>query len=354
MITFEELLNAAMDKNASDLHLTAGLPPKVRVDGELVSLNYPSLAPTDVENVVYKLMDEKQKAAFEKYGELDFAFSIASVGRFRINVYKQRGSMACAMRIVGTTIPALCQLGVPDSVIDVCEKKRGLVLVTGPTGSGKSTTLASIIDKINKEKSLHIITLEDPIEYLHNHDKAMVNQREIGLDTTSYSRALTAALREDPDVIFVGELKDLETIQTAIMAAETGHLVLSTVHTIGAVATIDRLIEVFPVHAQQQIKIQLAMVLESIISQQLVPAANRKGRVAAFEVMHGTKEIRNLIRAGKLEEINEVIEKSEDMITMDQMLINLYKEEKISKENALSYAMEMGYVEREIEIEAKA
>lgn len=348
MITFDELLNAAKQKNASDLHLTAGLPPKIRVDGELVSLNYPSLAPSDVENVVYKLMDEKQKEVFEKYGELDFAFSIPNVGRFRINVYRQRGSMACAMRIVGTTIPELSMLGVPESVHNFCNKKRGLVLVTGPTGSGKSTTLASIIDKINKEKAVHIITLEDPIEYLHNHDKAMVNQREIGLDTTSYSRALTAALREDPDVIFVGELKDTETIQTAITAAETGHLVLSTVHTLGAVATVERLIDVFPSHAQQQIKIQLAMVLEGIVSQQLLPAANRSGRVAAFEVLTGNKQIRKLIREGNLDDIEEVMEKSQVMTTMDESIVKLYKDEKISKENALSYATEMSYVESKI------
>lgn len=350
MVTFEELLNVARDKNASDLHLTVGLPPKIRVDGELVDLAYPRLAPSDVETVVYRLMDERQREAFEKYGELDFAFSIPQVGRFRINVFKQRGSVACSMRIVGTTIPSPEELGVPQSVVDLYSKKRGLVLVTGPTGSGKSTTLASIINKINHELNAHVITLEDPIEYLHSHDKAMINQREIGLDTTSYSRALRAALREDPDVILVGEMRDLETISTAITAAETGHLVFSTLHTIGAAATIDRIIDVFPSYQQQQIRIQLAMVLEAVVSQQLLPAAHRRGRVAAFEVMHGTVPIRNLIREGKAHQIETVIQTSrkEGMKTMDDALIDLCMKGQISPENALSYAQDIAYVEKRV------
>lgn len=350
MVSFNELLNVAIEKKASDLHLTVGLPPKIRIDGELISLNYPKLSPSDIEDMTYRLMDEKQRESFNKYGELDFAFSVPSVGRFRINVFKQRGSAACSMRIVGTVIPEPEQLGVPQSVIDLYSKKRGLVLVTGPTGSGKSTTLASIINKINHERNAHVITLEDPIEYLHSHDKSMINQREIGLDTTSYDRALRAALREDPDVILVGEMRDLETISTAITAAETGHLVFSTLHTIGAAETIDRIIDVFPSYQQQQIRIQLAMVLEAVISQQLIPAADRKGRVAAFEVMHGTVPIRNLIRENKAYQIETVIQTSrkEGMKTMDDALIDLCIKGRISPEDAVNYAQDMAYVEKRV------
>lgn len=350
MITFEELLNIAIEKNASDLHLTVGLPPKLRIDGELIGLNYPKLSPSDVEAVTNRLMDEKQRAVFEEMGELDFAFSVPSVGRFRINVFRQRGSTACSIRIVGTTVPTPEELGVPQSVINLYQKKRGLVLVTGPTGSGKSTTLASIINKVNQEKNAHVITLEDPIEYLHSHHKAMINQREIGIDTTSYAKALRAALREDPDVILVGEMRDLETISTAITAAETGHLVFSTLHTIGAAATIDRIIDVFPSYQQPQIRIQLAMVLEAVISQQLIPAVHRKGRVAAFEVMHGTVPIRNLIREGKAYQIATVLQTSrkDGMMTMDDALIDLYMNGKISPEDAINYAQDIAYVEKRV------
>lgn len=350
MVTFNELLNVAREKNASDLHLTVGLPPKVRIDGELVNLNYPRLAPSDVEDVVLKMMDDKQREIFEQNGEIDFAFSVPQVGRFRTNVYKQRGSVACSMRIVGTTIPSPEQLGIPQQVVDLCNKKRGLVLVTGPTGSGRSTTLAALINRINQERNAHVITLEDPIEYLYNHDMAMVNQREIGIDTTSYAKALRAALREDPDVILVGELRDLETISTAITAAETGHLVFSALNTIGAVATIDRLIEVFPEYQQSQIRIQLSSVLKAIVSQQLVPAASKTGRVAAFEVMHGTTAVRNLIREGRISQIDEVLcaGKKEGMTTMDDALIDLCLRGKITAENAIGYAQDAAYVEKRV------
>lgn len=352
MVTFEELLNAAMEKKASDLHLTVGLPPKVRIDGELVDLGYPKLAPADVEAVAGMLMNDKQRDIFEEYGELDFAFSVPQVGRFRINVFKQRGSVACSIRVVGTVVPAPEELGVPQSVINLYNKKRGLVLVTGPTGSGKSTTLAAIINKINQERNAHVITLEDPIEYLHTHNKAMINQREVGLDTTSYARALRAALREDPDVILVGEMRDLETISTAITAAETGHLVFSTLHTIGAAPTIDRIIDVFPPDQQQQIRIQLSVVLEAVISQQLIPAMHKKGRVAAFEVMHGTVPIRNLIREGKTYQIATVIQtgRKEGMKTMDDALIELSVKGQISPEDAVNYAQDIAYVEKRVGI----
>ena len=248
LFTIEELLTIAKERKASDVHVTVGLPPRIRINGELVDLDYPKMTPADCEELILSIMDERQKELFKDRGELDFSFSFPNVGRYRVNVFRQRGSVACAMRVVGTVIPKPESLGVPKSVIELYAKKRGLVLVTGPTGSGKSTTLASLIDRINDNRNAHVITLEDPIEYLHTHRKAMINQREIGLDTHSYADALRAALREDPDVILVGEMRDLETISTAITAAETGHLVFSTLHTIGAAATIDRIIDVFPPH----------------------------------------------------------------------------------------------------------
>ena len=256
-MTIEELLITAKENKASDVHITVGLPPKMRINGILVDMDYPRLLPPDTEAVISTMMSDKRLQQFEELGEIDFSYSIPQIGRYRVNVFHQRGSMAASIRLVSTKIPLPEELGIPKSVVDLYQKKRGLVLVTGPTGSGKSTTLASIIDRINSMREVHVITLEDPIEYLHNHKKAMVNQREVGLDTHSYSNALRAALREDPDVILVGEMRDLETISTAITAAETGHLVLSTLHTIGAASTIDRIVDVFPPHQQQQIRVQL-------------------------------------------------------------------------------------------------
>lgn len=350
MLTIEELLEIGKQKGASDIHLTVGLPPRARINGDLVDIECPKLMPDEIETIVFSIMNEHQKSVYREKGEVDFAFSIANVGRYRVNAFRQRGSVACSMRVVGTTVPQPEKLGVPESVIDLYNRKRGLVLVTGPTGSGKSTTLASIIDKINKERNVHVITLEDPIEYLHSHNKAMVNQREIGIDTNSYAAALRAALREDPDVILVGEMRDLETISTAVTAAETGHLVLSTLHTIGAAATIDRIIDVFPPHQQQQIRVQLAMVLEAVISQQLVPRDDMDGRVAAFEVMHATVPIKNLIREGKTYQIGSIIQtnRKEGMISMDDALIDLCMKGIISAENAVSYAQDMNYVDKRV------
>lgn len=350
MVTMEQLLCIAKDMDASDVHLTVGLPPRVRVNGELVNLDYPKLLPDDVAKMVLGIMDESQLKTYNEKGEVDFAFSIPEIGRYRVNAFRQRGSVACAMRVVGTLIPKPEELGVPQSVIDLYSKKRGLVLVTGPTGSGKSTTLASLIDRINDECNAHVITLEDPIEYLHAHRKSMINQREIGSDTHSYADALRAALREDPDVILVGEMRDLETISTAITAAETGHLVFSTLHTIGAAATIDRIIDVFPPYQQQQIRVQLSMVLEAVISQQLLPRADRKGRAAAFEVMHATVPIKNLIRESKTYQISTVIQtnKKLGMGTMDDSLVDLYLKGVVSAEHAISYAQDMGYVKKKI------
>ncbi len=352
MVTVEELLKVSREKKASDLHLTVGIPPRMRVNGDLVDMDFPKLMPDDTTAIVNKMLTIKQKEMLLERGELDFSYSIHDVGRFRVNVFKQRGSYAIAFRVVNTVVPKPEDLGIPESVVNLYKKKRGLILVTGPTGSGKSTTLASIINKINESANSHIITLEDPIEYLHNHKSSMVNQREIGLDSNSYEAALRAALREDPDVILVGEMRDLETISTAITAAETGHLVLSTLHTIGAASTIDRIIDVFPPHQQQQIRIQLSMVLECVISQQLIPTIDRRRRVAAFEVMHGTVAIKNLIRESKTFQIPGIIQtgRRAGMITMDDAIYELYQKGMIGREQALMYAQDVAYVEKKLGI----
>lgn len=352
MITIEELLQIAKDSNASDVHLTVGVPPKMRVNGALMDMDFPKLYPADTEQIITTFMDEHKLEILKSKGEVDFSFSIPTLGRYRANVFTQRGSMAASLRLVGTQIPKMEDLGIPKSVVDLVNKKRGLILVTGPTGSGKSTTLASFIDRINDVYSDHIITLEDPIEYLHHHKKSMVNQREIGIDTNSYANALRAALREDPDVILVGEMRDLETIQTAITAAETGHLVLSTLHTIGAASTIDRIIDVFPPHQQQQIRIQLSMVLEAVISQQLIPTADKKRRVAAFEIMHNTIAIKNLIREAKTFQIASQIQtgKKYGMQSMDDALYNLFILGEITKESAVNYAQDSVTLEKKIEL----
>lgn len=350
MITIEELLRTAKERNASDVHITVGIPPKIRVNGTLENMNYPKLMPDDTNTIIKSIMNQHQAEILEKQGEVDFSFSVPQFGRYRINVFMQRGSLSAAIRLVGTTIPTPEALGLPKSVVELYKKKRGLVLVTGPTGSGKSTTLASLIDKINDTTSCHVITLEDPIEYLHSHKMAMVNQREIGIDSGSYGNALRAALREDPDVILVGEMRDLETISTAITAAETGHLVFSTLHTIGAASTIDRIIDVFPPHQQQQIRIQLAMVLESVISQQLIPTADMKRRVGAFEVMHTTSAIKNLIREGKTFQIGTILQTSRKygMQTMDDALYDLYNIGEITRESALEFAQDPATLSKKV------
>lgn len=352
MVTAEQLIMDARERGASDIHLTVGVPPKARIQGQLIDLDYPKLMPSDTEEIISAIMDERQLKTFNEKGEVDFAFSIKTLGRFRVNVFRQRGSIACAMRLVGTAIPKPDELGIPESVVELYARKRGLILVTGPTGSGKSTTLASLIDKINDKRDAHVITLEDPIEYLHQHRKSMINQREVGLDTRSYAAALRAALREDPDVILVGEMRDLETISTAITAAETGHLVLSTLHTIGAASTIDRIIDVFPPHQQQQIRIQLAMVLESVISQQLIPTAERDSRVAAFEVMHANIAIKNMIREGKTFQIGTIIQTNKKcgMQTMDDAIVDLYSRGIIDRNSAMEFAQDLTAMERKLSL----
>jgi twitching motility protein PilT len=341
-LTIEDILTHAHDAGASDVHITVGIPPKMRVNGILITMEGEKLLPPDTARIADSVMNDIQKKRFEEHGEVDMSFAIPGKGRYRVNIYKQRGSVAMAFRLVDTVVPSPETLGVPHSVIDLYQKKRGLVLVTGPTGSGKSTTLAAIIDKINNNRECHVITLEDPIEYLHQHKQSIVNQREIGLDSMSYANALRAALREDPDVILVGEMRDFETISVAITAAETGHLVLSTLHTIGAASTVDRVIDVFPPHQQQQIRVQLANVLEAVVSQQLIPTVDGKGRVAAFEVLHTNAAVKNLIREGKTHQITSVMQTNRKlgMITMDDAIAQLYNEYKIDKEMAMQFAQD--------------
>ena len=342
MVTMEELLSEAKDRGASDVHITVGVCPKCRIDGTLRDMNYPPLSPQETEALVMSITSTYHKEILERKGEVDYAYSIQTLGRYRVNIFRQRGTYAAAIRLVDTTIPKPEKLGLPASVVDLTNRKRGMVLFTGPTGSGKSTSLAALMDVINSNYSSHIITLEDPIEYLHTHKKAIVNQREIGLDTQSYADALRVVLREDPDVILVGEMRDLETISIALTAAETGHLVFSTLHTIGAASTIDRIIDVFPPHQQQQTRIQLASVLEAIISQQLIPKADGHGRVAAFEVMIANSAIKNLIREAKTHQAQTIIQtnRKAGMQTMDDALFDLYMRRIISAENAINYAQD--------------
>lgn len=346
----DELLKVAKDLKASDLHISVGISPKCRVNGTLISIDEAKLTPEDTKRMLQPLVGERFRQQYEVKGEVDLSYSVGGTGRYRVNIFRQRGSYAAVFRLVGTVIPSPEELGLSKSIQNLIEKRKGLILVTGPTGSGKSTTLASLIGLLNKTHSYHIITLEDPIEYLHSHDKSIVNQREIGSDSISYADALRAALREDPDVILVGEMRDFETIAIAITAAETGHLVFSTLHTIGAASTIDRIIDVFPPFQQQQIRVQLASVLECVISQQLLPSVDGKSRIAAFEVMHTTSAIRNLIRESKIYQISSIIQTSKKigMQMMDDHLYELCMTGKISVANALLYAQDRANLERRL------
>lgn len=341
MSILNELLERTVKEGASDLHLTVGIPPTIRVNGELVHLDYSKITPIATEEFSREILKEDYEE-YLKRGEIDTSYSIAGLGRFRVNIFKQRGSDAISIRVVALKIPNLDELGFPPVLKELTEKQRGLVLVTGPTGSGKSTTLAAMINEINANRAAHIITLEDPVEYLHKHNKSIINQREIGKDSKSYQNALKAVLREDPDVILVGEMRDIETISIAITAAETGHLVFSTLHTIGASKTIDRIIDVFPPHQQQQIKIQLAAVLQGIVSQQLVPKINDNGRIAALEIMIATPAIQNLVREGKTHQIESAVQTGGKygMKTMDMALAELYKKNIISYDNAMTYSID--------------
>ncbi|MBO4374566.1 MAG: type IV pilus twitching motility protein PilT [Lachnospiraceae bacterium] len=351
VLTLDQSLKRSMEMKASDVHYSVGRPIMIRVDGDLVEMDDHVLKPEDVKKMFDPIMNDKQRTELDKEGEIDFAYSLASVGRFRLNVFKQRGTYAAALRLLPFDIPDPEMLSIPEAVVGMTNKKRGLVLVTGPTGSGKSTTLASLINVINQEKPVHIITLEDPIEYLHKSQTGVVVQREIGLDTQGYAQALRAALRQDPDIILLGEMRDLDTIATAVTAAETGHLVFSTLHTIGAAATIDRIVDVFPPHQQEQIRIQLATVLECVVSQQLMPMSGKDGgRCAAFEVMVANPAIRNLIREGKTFQIPSMMQtnRKAGMITMDDSLYELYAKRKISGETALTFAQDYQYLSRKV------
>lgn len=345
-----EILKVAVDAGASDVHLTVASPPIMRVNGKLIRMNDERLMPDETLKIIREMLSEDQIIAFEKKGELDFSYSNPGLGRFRVNIYKQRGSYSMALRVVALTIPSMEALKLPAILKDLAMKQRGLILVTGPTGSGKSTTLAAMIGHMNAVRNDHIMTIEDPIEYLHKHDKSVINQREIGNDSHSFANALRAALRQDPDVILVGEMRDLETISTAITAAETGHLVLSTLHTIGAAKTVDRIIDVFPPHQQQQIRIQLASVLEAVVSQQILPKADGNGRVAAFEIMVASPAIRNLIREGKTHQMQTVIQtgSSVGMVTMDASLLDLYKRRIIDMATLKKYAVDLEMVMKQV------
>lgn len=348
-LTAQTILEYSNANHASDIHLAPMSYIMVRVDGELIPISDHILKPEETYNIIRPMMTDTQWKELEQKGELDFAYTFPGFSRVRVNAFRQRGTYGMAMRILSFMIPTPQQLGLPRSVVDLTNRKRGLVLVTGATGSGKSTTLASLIDVISENYAKNIITLEDPIEYLHKHKKSMVNQREIGTDTLSYANAIRAALREDPDVILVGEMRDLETISTAITAAETGHLVFSTLHTNSAADALDRVIDVFPPHQQQQTRVQLSGVIEGIIAQQLLPKEGG-GRVAAYEVMLATPAIRNLIREGKSFQIQSMIQTSKKlgMQAMDDAIYDLYMQNKISAEDAVSFAQEPAVMQQKV------
>ncbi len=336
----DPLLQEAVKRNASDLHLSVSLPPVLRLHGELIPLDAPPLEPQDTAALAKQIMDEKQKAIFEEKGEIDLSYSCAGLARFRVNIYSQRGSTAIAMRVINTEIPTLKSLGLPDVIKTFTRYRKGLLLVTGPTGSGKSTTQASIIDLINQERSCHIITLEDPIEYLHGNKNSMINQREIGQDSGNFVVALRAALRQDPDVVLVGEMRDLETISIAITAAETGHLVMATLHTVDSVQTIDRVIDVFPPYQQQQIRVQLANTLIGVIAQRLLRRRDGQGRAPAVEILITNPAVRNMIREGKIHQIYSAIQTGgrQGMQLMDSHLEELYRRGVIDRQTALENA----------------
>ncbi len=342
-----DLLQSAVIEGASDLHLTVGQPPVLRLHGDLVRMDLPRLTPVDTSEMFDEVVPDWQRDNFNELGEVDFSLSFPGIGRFRVNAFRQRGTIGIACRLIPPAIPSIDSLGLPPVVEELTNRRQGLILVTGPTGSGKSTTLAALIDKINRERAEHILTIEDPIEFLHRHQRSIVNQREVGADTKSYANGLRAALREDPDVILIGEMRDLETTQAAVSAAETGHLVLATLHTPGAAETVHRILDIFPPYQQQQIRTQLALVLQAIISQQLLRRADRPGRVVAAEVLVVTPAIRNLIREGKVHQINSMMQAGAQfgMQTMEQALQNLYQRGLINKAQMDLYAPEAGLLQ---------
>lgn len=336
------ILEVAVKENASDIFVVAGLPVTWRANGKIHHIDGEKLMPAQTENYVqeiYSLAGERSMERLQKHGDDDFSFAVGGLSRFRVNAYKQRGSLSAVVRVITFDLPEPEDIGIPSQIIDFGKLSKGLVLVTGPAGSGKSTTLACVVNEINNTQEKHIITLEDPIEYLHRHSRSIVSQREINLDTESYVTALRASLRQSPDVILLGEMRDYETIEVAMTAAETGHLVISTLHTIGAANTIDRIIDVFPANQQRQIAVQLSMVLQAVVSQQLVPDTAGK-LVPAFEIMTVNPAIRNMIRDNKVPQIDGILYSSSkpEMISMDSSLLRLYREKRITGETAVAYA----------------
>lgn len=349
----EELLGLAVEKKAADIFLIPGMPFSYKIGGQIIYQGDTKIFPEEMNQMImelYEIAGNRSMEKVEAHGDDDFSFAIPSISRFRANVFRQRGSLAAVIRVVTFELPDYHELHLPDTILDIAKMTKGFVLVTGPAGSGKSTTLACIIDEINKTRNAHVITLEDPIEYLHRHNKSVVTQREIATDTDNYVSGLRAALRQAPDVILVGEMRDYETIKTAMTAAETGHLVISTLHTVGAANTIDRIIDNFPPNQQQQIRVQISMVLEGVISQQLIPTVDGKVR-PAFEIMLLNNAIRNMIRESKIHQIDSIITTSqaEGMIAMDVSLMQLYREGVISKENAIVYSSNGELMKKKLE-----
>jgi twitching motility protein PilT len=336
MITLRELLELMAKKNASDLHLTVGSPPQLRIDGKLVKTDYDVLRAEETKKLAYSIMTEKQRQTFEEKSELDLSFGIENLSRFRCNVFMQRGNVAAALRQIPFRIPGFEELGIPKVVSELADLPRGLVLVTGPTGSGKSTSLAALINKINVERYCHILTVEDPIEYLHRHNCSLINQREVYADTTSFGSALKYALREDPDVVLVGEMRDLETMEATLNISETGHLAFATLHTNSCAESINRIIDVFPTNQQEQVRVTVSFVLQAVISQQLIPKIGG-GRVLALEIMICTPAIRALIRDDKIHQIYSLMQAGQKfgMRTMNQALAELYMKHKITLGDAM-------------------
>jgi len=337
--TMHDLLTLLVERGASDLHITTGTYPQLRVHGKLATLTqFEQLAPADTQRLAYSVLNEGQKQKFEEENELDLSFGIQGLARFRCNIYRQRGAVACAIRVIPTKIKGFHELGLPPIIEQLADRPKGLILVTGPTGSGKSTTLAAMVDKINSERSEHIVTIEDPIEFVHQHKKCLVNQREVFSDTQSFKNALKYILRQDPDVVLVGEMRDLETIAAALTIAETGHLTLGTLHTNSCAQTMNRIIDVFPTSQQDQVRAQLALVLEGVFCQQLIPTSDGRGRAMAMEIMVVTPAIRNLIREEKIHQIYSAMQAGQKfgMQTMNQSLVTLIQRRKISREDALN------------------
>ena len=346
MIYYEHLwkLNQTQAMGGSDLHLSVGAQPRTRVHGNLKNMNYAVITPQVASNLLMPLMDTLARSTLNTCGQYDLAYSIKNVSRFRVNIFKQKGDLAGVFRVLNETVPDYTKLGLPINVFNMYKKRRGLILVVGPTGSGKSTTLASFLDIINKNLYKHIITLEEPIEYLHWHSRSLINQREIGIDCDSFANGLRAALREDPDVILIGEMRDLETTEIALQSAETGHLVCSTLHTLGAADTINRIIDMYPEKQHNQVRSQLCAILEAVVSQQLMPKADGSGYVVTYEVMFKNKTIQKMIRDKKIDEISDYLNsdeaKSQGMVSMDTTIMNLYKKGLVTKDTALDYAFD--------------